>query len=207
VSVLIDSHKSFPIQDDEHFLTVCRYAGMSSATRRIGFQSGTVALGIALVLDCTFGAETSPVVHMANSSPPQRDRTSQSTADRKGTGCGPRERQTRMSILRFRRGGIDRQTIWFAVHLATPRKTTRQKSTLDRHIRVLTPLISLNRLGRVNPVFRQMIRNRRRSSPDDPCDRQSNFRRSSPHAPPRPRLRVIAIFYVALVRENRTQTN
>jgi putative transposase len=25
VSVLIDSHKSFPIQDDEHFLTVCRY--------------------------------------------------------------------------------------------------------------------------------------------------------------------------------------
>ncbi len=30
VSVLIDSHKSFPIQENEHFLTVCRYVERNS---------------------------------------------------------------------------------------------------------------------------------------------------------------------------------
>ncbi len=49
-----------------------------------------------------------------------------------------------------------------------------------------------HRVGRVGPGFRQIIRSRRRSSPNDPCDPQSNCWLSSPHAPPRPR--VIAIF-------------
>ena len=49
-----------------------------------------------------------------------------------------------------------------------------------------------HRVGRVGAGFRKIIRHRRRSSPNDPSDPQSNFRISSPHAPPRPR--VIAIF-------------
>jgi len=44
----------------------------------------------------------------------------------------------------------------------------------------------------VGPGFRQIIPHCGRSSPDDPCYPQSNFRLSSPHATTRPR--VIAIF-------------
>ncbi len=67
-----------------------------------------------------------------HSSTPQRDRTSRSTADRKGTGRGPPQRETRMFIRRFWMRGNDRQTIVFAVHLATKRTTSRQKSPLNR---------------------------------------------------------------------------
>ena len=49
-----------------------------------------------------------------------------------------------------------------------------------------------HRLGRVGPGFRQIICHRRRSSSDDPSGTQSNFRLSSSHASPDPR--VIAIF-------------
>ena len=39
-------------------------------------------------------------------------------------------------------GGIDRQTIWLAVHPATQRTASRQKSPVDRRKRVLTALNS-----------------------------------------------------------------
>jgi hypothetical protein len=45
-----------------------------------------------------------------------------------------------------------------------------------------------HRVGRVRAGFRQISRNRRRSSPDDPCDRESNFWLSSPDAPSHPRI-------------------
>jgi len=41
-----------------------------------------------------------------------------------------------------------------------------------------------HRLGRVGAGFRQMIRHCCRSSPDNPCETESNFWLSSPHAPP-----------------------
>ena len=69
------------------------------------------------------------------------DRTSQSTADRIGTGGGSRIRQTRTSVWRYRMGGIDRQTIRIAVHPTTKRSTTRENSTPNRLKRVLNPLI------------------------------------------------------------------
>ena len=43
--------KSLPIVYDEYFMTVCRYVERSALASRIGFPSGTVALGIALALD------------------------------------------------------------------------------------------------------------------------------------------------------------
>ncbi len=60
-----------------------------------------------------------------------------------------------------------------------------------------------HRVGRVDSGFWQIIRHRGRPSLDDPIDPQSNFRLSAPHAPPRPRM--IAIFWVARIRENRTE--
>ena len=45
-----------------------------------------------------------------------------------------------------------------------------------------------HRLGRVGPGFRQIIRHRRWSPPNDPCDTESNFRLSTPHVSPRPRV-------------------
>ena len=61
------------------------------------------------------------------------------------------------------------------------------------------------RVGRIGLGFRQMIRSCRRSPPDDPCDTQSNFRLSSPHAPSRPC--IIANVREATLEETRTEAN
>ena len=112
--------KSFPIQDDEHFLTVCRYVERNAL--RAEFVPRAEEWRWGSLWRWIQDPEPKPALLSS-----WLGRTGQSAADGERTGRGSRLGQTRMSIRRSRMGGIDRQTISDPFELVGLQSTLRPR--------------------------------------------------------------------------------
>ncbi|MFO7905349.1 MAG: transposase [Pirellulaceae bacterium] len=82
-------YKSFPIQDDDHFFVVCRYARAKRFAGRTCRASRTVTLGIALALGSQTRTQTAAFIPLADAPPCRLGRACQRASFRARIGSGP----------------------------------------------------------------------------------------------------------------------
>ncbi len=101
--------KSFPIADDDHFVTVCRYVERNAGTGRPGEAGGTVALGLIVALVAKRRVHARVAVAVADPARRPLDRTRQSGTDCGRVGRLATERAAGLPIRRASVGGGGRQ--------------------------------------------------------------------------------------------------
>ncbi|MGM0487955.1 MAG: transposase [Planctomycetota bacterium] len=82
-------YKSFPIQDDDPFFVVCRYARAKRFAGRTCRASRTVTLGIALALGSQTRTQTAAFIPLADAPPCRLGRACQRASFRARIGSGP----------------------------------------------------------------------------------------------------------------------
>ena len=131
--------KSFPVEEDEHFLTLCRYVERNALTAGRGSARGGLALGQPLGAALRRRKVASDPVRLARGSPAKLGCSGQRAHDGKGGGEDSGVHRKEPPV---RRGGLASgasQAVGFAPHRCVPKVVRKRSGQKTSCVPVSTP--------------------------------------------------------------------